>query len=329
MSQVDLSKTFHRRELPEPAIQFSSARGRKIFKAALKEGYMESYFNLAEVYETQGYPSFCGLGSLSMCLNALLIDPERIWSGVWRWFDQSFLDCCDSLHNIKEKGIILSKLACMARCKGANCDVFYASELTVDSFRKIVMGCTSQALPSSKEEKESNTNKKVLIASYNRQTLNQTGSGHFSPIGGYYAEDDLVLILDVARFKLPPHWVPLPLLHEAMKSIDPDSGRERGLMVLSVSNELKKACDEYCSANCPHVEKDCLTESESESVSVSVSQVSESEEKNSLDIGNRVEAASALASLINQHSCDKCNGTGSSTGSSSDGNSNSCCNKLP
>lgn len=32
--------------------------------------------------------------------------------------------------------------------------------------------------------------------------------------GGYHAETDQVLILDVARFKYPPHWVPLKTLWE-------------------------------------------------------------------------------------------------------------------
>ena len=40
------------------------------------------------------------------------------------------------------------------------------------------------------------------------------GDGHFSPIGGYSAKEDLVLILDTARFKYPPHWVPLEMLYK-------------------------------------------------------------------------------------------------------------------
>lgn len=56
----------------------------------------------------------------------------------------------------------------------------------------------------------------------------QTGTGHFSPVGGYHAESDMVLILDVARFKYPPHWVPLPLLWEAMNTTDEKTGQQRG-----------------------------------------------------------------------------------------------------
>lgn len=38
-----------------------------------------------------------------------------------------------------------------------------------------------------------------LVVSYSRRTLGQTGDGHFSPVGGYHAGRDLVLILDVVR----------------------------------------------------------------------------------------------------------------------------------
>ncbi len=60
----------------------------------------------------------------------------------------------------------------------------------------------------------------VLVVSYNRKALGQTGSGHFSPIGGYEPSTDRVLIMDVARFKYPPHWTKLPLLYTAMTGLD-------------------------------------------------------------------------------------------------------------
>jgi hypothetical protein len=44
-----------------------------------------------------------------------------------------------------------------------------------------------------------------------------------------------VLLLDVARFKYPPHWVPLPLLHESMQAIDAATGRCRGFVLMSRS----------------------------------------------------------------------------------------------
>jgi glutathione gamma-glutamylcysteinyltransferase len=72
----------------------------------------------------------------------------------------------------------------------------------------------------------------VLVVSYDRKGLDQTGAGHFSPIGGYHVGRDLALVLDVARFKYPPHWVETERLFRAMQSVDSATGRARGWMVL-------------------------------------------------------------------------------------------------
>jgi glutathione gamma-glutamylcysteinyltransferase len=50
----------------------------------------------------------------------------------------------------------------------------------------------------------------------------------------------MVLIMDVARFKYPPHWVPLQILYDAMQPIDEDSGNSRGYMLLSATDALYK-----------------------------------------------------------------------------------------
>ncbi|KAJ3176110.1 hypothetical protein HDU87_005486 [Geranomyces variabilis] len=50
-------------------------------------------------------------------------------------------------------------------------------------------------------ERTSREPNEFLVVSYDRGTLSQTGSGHFSPVGGYNAAEKMVLILDVARFK--------------------------------------------------------------------------------------------------------------------------------
>ena len=62
--------------------------------------------------------------------------------------------------------------------------------------------------------------------------MKQTGTGHFSPIGGYHAGEDMALILDVARFKYPPHWVPVELLWAAMNTTDDSTGLLRGSLLL-------------------------------------------------------------------------------------------------
>ncbi|RYG70030.1 hypothetical protein EON64_01280 [archaeon] len=181
----------------------------------------------------EGHPSFCGLGSLTMSLNALLLDPKRVWQGVWRWFDDSMLDCCSPLDKVRLEGITLPKVACLARCNGANVKLVYGDSVSVEDFRTDVSRVCS--LPA-------DSHRQVMVVSYSRKTLHQSGSGHFSPIGGYHAEKDMVLIMDVARFKYPPHWVPLQSLYDALQPIDPATNKCRGYIMLSVSEETRRDC---------------------------------------------------------------------------------------
>jgi glutathione gamma-glutamylcysteinyltransferase len=44
-----------------------------------------------------------------------------------------------------------------------------------------------------------------------------------------------VIVVSQARFKYPPHWVPLPMLYEAMSSVDPTTGQPRGFLRLSAN----------------------------------------------------------------------------------------------
>ncbi|XP_010905811.1 glutathione gamma-glutamylcysteinyltransferase 1 isoform X2 [Elaeis guineensis] len=146
------------------------------------------------------------------------------------------LDCCEPLDKVKAEGITFGKVACLAHCAGAKVEAYRTSHSSVDDFRNHVIKCTSS------EDCH-------LIASYHRKPFKQTGSGHFSPIGGYHAESDMVLILDVARFKYPPHWVPLELLWKAMDTIDEATGHHRGFMLLS---RLQKAPSLLYTLSCCH-----------------------------------------------------------------------------
>jgi len=213
--------SLYRRVLPSPpAVDFASPEGKRLFAEALAAGTMEGFFPLVSCFQTQSEPAFCGLASLAVVLNALAIDPGRRWKGPWRWFDESMLDCCEPLDKVKAEGITFGKVACLARCSGADVQSFRASRVTIDDLRRHLLRCVA-------------SQDCHLIASYHRQTFKQTGTGHFSPIGGYHAGEDMALILDVARFKYPPHWVPVELLWDAMNTTDDSTGFLRGFMLIS------------------------------------------------------------------------------------------------
>jgi len=219
------SETFYRRPLPDGLIPFASPEGRQLFQEALTEGGMQGWFALAEQFHTQSDPAFCGLGSLVVALNALEIDPGRIWKGAWRWYSEELLDCCLPLEEVASKGVTLEELACLARCNGAQARPQHADTAEVGRLRDAI------------EQATASPRGPIMIAAYTRRVLGQTGEGHFSPVAGYHRGRDLVLVLDVARFKYPPHWIPLALLHEAMQPVDPTSGQSRGWIMVERNSQ--------------------------------------------------------------------------------------------
>ncbi|GAB5368214.1 hypothetical protein AAMO2058_001299800 [Amorphochlora amoebiformis] len=215
-------RSFYKRVLPKECVRFGSEQGIKLFQESLASGNAAAYFPLAEQFRTQDEPAFCGLSTLTMVLNSLAIDPGRIWKGGWRWFSEELLDCCESLEKIRKSGIAFDKLSCLASCNGANVETWRAvgKETDAEEFRSAVKAAAA-------------TTSHFMIASYSRSHLGQTGDGHFSPIAAYHEPTDMVLIMDTARFKYPPHWIPLPLLVEAMQKLDQGTGKARGYMKLS------------------------------------------------------------------------------------------------
>lgn len=227
-----LPTSFYRRPLPRTAIAFSSPEGKQLFKEALEEGHMNGYFALAEQYNTQQEPAYCGLASLSMCLNALNIDPNRLWKGPWRWFSEDMLDCCVPIELVKKRGVTFTEFSCLGRCNGARIEAFRQDQSTIEHFRAVVKeACSSQ--------KDFH-----IVAAYSRKVLGQTGDGHYSPIGGYSEKKDLVLLLDVARFKHPPHWVPMQSLWDAMAVHDSFTTQSRGYFLISRND--KYSCASTC-----------------------------------------------------------------------------------
>lgn len=214
---------------------------------------MESYFPLAEQFVTQSDPSFCSLSSLSMVLNALNFDPKKVWKGAWRWVSEETLQCessiCGhSLERIKTNGLSFFEFESLARCHGVRIsshrvlsddtesgneeeeeDEDYETEKCPEGFDKF-----KQLVEQICTDDQAET---FIVVNFSRKVLNQTGDGHFSPIGGYHKEKELVLIMDVARFKYPPYWVPIRDLWAAMAVVDKMTSEPRGYFIISGWND--------------------------------------------------------------------------------------------
>ncbi|KAJ3412999.1 hypothetical protein HDV05_008650 [Chytridiales sp. JEL 0842] len=250
-SPIIPDKTFYRRDLPEmpserseqpdaegyltvyrsacasggepnrPSLtSFNSTTGRKLFKESLADGSAEAFLQLSGNLAHQSEPAYCALGSLAIVLNALEVDPKRPWKGPWRWYDETLLECCSPLSQIKEKGLTFSEFACLASCNSLQVTSKRGNQVSLEEFRQDISDvCRGDGTTQ-------------LVVSFSRKTLGQTGDGHFSPIGAFHADEDKVLVLDVARFKYPSYFVSVEQLYEALKPIDKETGLSRGYFLL-------------------------------------------------------------------------------------------------
>ena len=84
------------------------------------------------------------------------------------------LDCCAPLEVVKDKGVTMPTMCCLARCNGLNVTAAGPETHTIEDLRAAVEECSTE------------DRGKVVVASYDRRGVNQTGTGHFSPIGGFH-----------------------------------------------------------------------------------------------------------------------------------------------
>jgi glutathione gamma-glutamylcysteinyltransferase len=231
----------------------SSQEGQARFASAMANQGLRSFFSLIEQYTTQAEPAFCGISTLVMVLNALSVDPRRTWKGPWRWYEESMLNCCLDLEEVKETGITINSFRCLALCQGLVADVVFADDDEdgsegINRFRRAIQKpCVA---PAQNDAGGDSSKDEILVVSYCRKVLGQTGSGHFSPIAAYDSASDSVLVLDTARFKYGAHWVSVPLLFDAMRPVDPDTNRSRGYILLS-DHEHEYSVDIITDENIP------------------------------------------------------------------------------
>ena len=232
----------YKRELPPGCVPWSSAEGQARCSQALLAGTMECHFLLSPHFRTQSEPIACGQSTLAMVLNALAPPGPPP-------YEERGLDCCKPQEEVLTRGLTLGTLACMARCCGFSAAVTRVAPLPdVGPATAAAEAAAARQLPALRgalRAAAASSSGAVLVAAYSREALGQTGatgraavglhSGHYSPLGGYHAASDSALIMDVARFKYEPHWVPLPELFRAMRHADPDTRLPRGYLRISAS----------------------------------------------------------------------------------------------
>ena len=156
----------------------------------------------------QRNPSVCGPTSLVNVLHSFELpgDQEQVLQGTGLTTVLGFLP----------QGITLDQLAAVARQK-LNKKVSVLRDLDLVSFRE--------------QMRHANDPARRYVINFSRGPLFGAGGGHHSPIAGYLADQDLVLVLDVNR-KYGPWLVKSARLYDAMNTVDTGSQKKRGLLLI-------------------------------------------------------------------------------------------------
>ncbi|TJX04160.1 MAG: phytochelatin synthase [Mesorhizobium sp.] len=113
-------------------------------------------------------------------------------------------------------GLTLDELAEVARTNTRR-KVSVLRNLSADAFREHM--------------KRANDPGRRYIVNFTREKIFGAGAGHFSPVGGYLEDEDMVFVLDVNEdFK--PWLVERERLFSAMDTIDSGGDKKRGLLLI-------------------------------------------------------------------------------------------------
>ncbi len=212
-------------------IPLNSIEGEKIL---LDSQARADYFLLSSQFVTQSNQAYCGVASSVMILNALgLPAPESSQYKPFKVFTQEnfFAGGGDPSQNrletkqvvspeiVSRRGMTLGQLGGLLTSHGAKVQVYYGSDLDLNQFRSFLIQNLSMR-------------DNFVIINYLRKSIGQERGGHISPIAAYSQQTDRFLILDVSRYKYPPVWVKAIDLWQAIRTIDSDSGKTRGFVLV-------------------------------------------------------------------------------------------------
>ena len=188
-------------------------------------GLRSQFFAVQPYVESQQNLAFCGPASVAAVLNSMDIPrPQVDTLHPYAFFTQENIFTpgtvrIKSRSQVAKGGMTLGQLAEFLGQLGVKARLFRGDRMDLGQLRSLVEA--TLANPAAR-----------IIVNYSRTSLGQIGTGHISPLGAYDAPSDSVLLLDVAKFKYPPVWIPLADLWEAMRTTDPDSGQSRGVVVV-------------------------------------------------------------------------------------------------
>lgn len=184
------------------------------------------YVSLMATFEMQERQTLCSVATGVTILNALPlkrpVDPKYAPYAYFtqvNYFNET-VDAIITRERTLKIGQTLQQAAAVMAAHGAVTKAYHASDSSLDEFRRIARA-------------NMDTQTDFIAVNYRRNHVGQPPGAHFSPLAAYDEASDSFLILDVARYKFPPVWVAAADLFDAMNTLDSDSGKTRGFIVVS------------------------------------------------------------------------------------------------
>lgn len=191
----------------------------------LESAHRQAYWPLASYFETQLNQAYCAVASSVIALNALGVPrPATSLYPSYPFFtQQGFFAGVDPAiatpDQVAQEGMTLGQLHAALAQHPVAVDKVPADTLDASQLRALL-------------QQHLGAPQRVVLLNFNRRLIGQVGGGHWSPLAAYHAASDSVLLLDVARYRYPPVWVPLPDLLRAAQHHDTVSGQARGLLLV-------------------------------------------------------------------------------------------------
>jgi glutathione gamma-glutamylcysteinyltransferase len=216
---------------------FTSPAGRRLFMDSVAAAALHAYLPLAAQRCPQPSAALQGAATLTVVLNAMGVDPGRVWKWPWRWYAEAMLPppaaACASLED----------LAALARTQGLGARVAHAGAGAGGGACAALAGLRAAAQSTSTTPQ----GRQFAVVAYRREGVaggaaaGGSGSGaHFSLVAGYHAAEDAVLLIDVHPARSEPSWVSLAALHAAMVQLEgPGGGCGGGFALLTAPAALE------------------------------------------------------------------------------------------
>jgi glutathione gamma-glutamylcysteinyltransferase len=261
----------YKRIMPKLGINFSSKKSQELLKESIESGCADSYFPLADQFQTQADPTFCGPTTMVCVFNSLGVDPRKKWKGIWRWYLEGVIKCLD-IEKTKDYGMTLEEFCLIAKCNGVYPDAYRPDPSeqetekemlniltnTNGSMDELNFYCNShEVIKHDKDNSECKENFQIrikkanedffrtcvysstrrenffLVTNTSRMALKQTGDGHFSPVAAFHPGSGHLLLMDAARFKYNSMWFTIGQIFNAFKNLDKSTQKPRGFILLS------------------------------------------------------------------------------------------------